>query len=82
MRLNVNGQMRELDIEPDMPLLWVLRDELGITGPKYGCGIGLCGACTVHIDGVPTRSCSTPLSSIKPGVEITTIPFCKLHGRI
>ena len=46
MRLNVNGQMRELDIEPDMPLLWVLRDELGITGPKYGCGIGLCGACT------------------------------------
>lgn len=71
MRLNVNGQMRELDIEPDMPLLWVLRDELGITGPKYGCGIGLCGACTVHIDGVATRSCSMPVGQVQG--KVTTI---------
>ena len=71
MRLNVNGQMRELDIEPDMPLLWVLRDELGITGPKSGCGIGLCGACTVHIDGVATRSCSMPVGQVQG--KVTTI---------
>ena len=63
--------------DPDTPLLWVLRDHLNLTGTKYGCGMGLCGACTVHIDGVPTRSCTTPLSSIKPGVEITTIEGLK-----
>lgn len=57
----------------DTPLLWVLRDNLHLTGTKYGCGMGLCGACTVYIDGAPTRSCSTPLSAVKPGVEITTI---------
>jgi isoquinoline 1-oxidoreductase alpha subunit len=57
----------------DTPLLWILRDNLNLTGTKYGCGMSLCGACTVYIDGQPTRSCVTPLSSLKPGVEITTI---------
>lgn len=71
MRLIVNGTPRELDVEPDMPLLWALRDELGVTGPKYGCGMGICGACTVHVDGKPVRSCSMPVSSVtKP---VTTI---------
>ena len=73
MKLNVNGQSREVNAPPDMPLLWVLRDLLGLTGTKYGCGMALCGACTVYIDGQPTRSCVTQLSTIKPGVEITTI---------
>ncbi|HRN52169.1 MAG TPA: (2Fe-2S)-binding protein [Gemmatimonadaceae bacterium] len=71
MRLIVNGTPRELDVEPEMPLLWALRDELGVTGPKYGCGIGVCGACTVHVDGKPVRSCSTPVGAVtKP---VTTI---------
>ena len=71
MRLIVNGTPQELDVEPDMPLLWALRDELGVTGPKYGCGIGVCGACTVLVDGQPVRSCSTPVGSVtKP---VTTI---------
>jgi isoquinoline 1-oxidoreductase subunit alpha len=71
MRLQVNGQNREPDVEPEMPLLWVLRDELGITGPKYGCGIGVCGACTVHVDGVAVRSCSVPVGQVQGAV--TTI---------
>jgi isoquinoline 1-oxidoreductase alpha subunit len=61
----------------DTPLLWILRDQLNLTGTKYGCGMALCGACTVYIDGQPTRSCQTPLSSIKQGVEITTIEGLK-----
>ncbi len=72
MQLTVNGAPRELDIEPNAPLLWVLRDELGLTGTKFGCGVGLCGACMVHIDGVATRSCITPLSQVA-GKSITTI---------
>jgi isoquinoline 1-oxidoreductase subunit alpha len=71
MRLQVNGKTHEVDVEDDMPLLWVLRDELGITGPKYGCGIALCGACTVHVGGVPVRSCSLQVGDV--GGEITTI---------
>lgn len=71
MRITVNGTTHELDVEPDMPLLWALRDELGVTGPKYGCGIGACGACTVHLDGKPVRSCSTPIGSVSQAV--TTI---------
>ncbi len=63
--------MHEVDVEPDMPLLWVLRDELGITGPKYGCGISACGACTVHIDGEAVRSCQTLMSDVDG--EVTTI---------
>ena len=71
--LNVNGQVRTHDAEPDTPLLWVLREQLGLTGTKYGCGIAQCGACTVHIDGVPTRSCVRPVSSIGAQQKITTI---------
>lgn len=71
MRLIVNGTAHEIDVEPEMPLLWALRDELGVTGPKYGCGMGICGACTVHVDGKPVRSCSTQVGSVtKP---VTTI---------
>ena len=72
-KLNVNGVVREFDAEPDTPLLWVLREKLGLTGSKYGCGIAQCGACTVHLDGVPTRSCVRPVSSIEPGEKIVTI---------
>ena len=71
MRLKVNGKTHEVDVENDMPLLWVLRDELGITGPKYGCGIAVCGACTVHVDGVAVRSCSLQAGDVSG--EITTI---------
>ena len=71
MRLRVNGQDHEVDVTDDMPLLWVLRDELGITGPKFGCGIAMCGACTVHVDGMAVRSCSLPVGNVEG--EITTI---------
>src|SRR6516165_6985183 len=71
-RLLINGQAQEVDDDPDTPLLWVLRDTLGLTGTKYGCGIAQCGACTVHIGGVATRSCSLPVGSAE-GAEITTI---------
>src|SRR5499427_6199459 len=70
--LNVNGKSSNLDILDDMPLLWTLRDVLAMTGTKFGCGMGLCGACTVHIDGQPTRSCITPVSAAA-GKKITTI---------
>jgi isoquinoline 1-oxidoreductase alpha subunit len=70
--LNVNGKPRQLDAPDDMPLLWALRDILGMTGTKFGCGLGLCGACTVHINGAATRSCITPVGSIA-GKSITTI---------
>ena len=72
--LNVNGMPRNLDIPEDMPLLWTLRDVLGMTGTKFGCGRGLCGACTIHIDGQPGRSCITPVSAAV-GKRITTIEF-------
>lgn len=68
MQLRVNGQVHEIDVEAEMPLLWVLRDELGITGPKYGCGIAMCGACTVHVDGAAVRSCSLPVGSVEGDV--------------
>jgi isoquinoline 1-oxidoreductase alpha subunit len=71
--LNVNGRALSFEAEPDTPLLWVLREQLGLTGTKYGCGIAACGACTVHIDGVATRSCVRPVSSIEPGHKIVTI---------
>jgi len=63
-KLNVNGKDTEIDVDPDMPLLWVLRDTLGLTGTKFGCGMALCGACTVHLDGQPIRSCVTPVSAV------------------
>src|SRR5215470_14142606 len=70
--LNLNGKPRNLDVPDDMPLLWTLRDVLAMTGTKFGCGMGLCGACTIHIDGQPTRSCITPVSAAV-GKRITTI---------
>jgi isoquinoline 1-oxidoreductase subunit alpha len=70
--LNINGKSLEANVDPQTPLLWVLRDTLGMTGTKYGCGIAQCGACTVHIDGVPTRSCQVPLDSVGAR-KITTI---------
>ena len=70
--LNVNGTTHQVDVEPETPLLWVLRDNVGLTGTKYGCGIAQCGACTVHVDGVAMRSCSIPLSAVA-GKQITTI---------
>jgi isoquinoline 1-oxidoreductase subunit alpha len=72
IRLTINGRAKTIAAEPDTPLLWVLREELGLTGAKYGCGIGQCGACTVHVDGVAVRSCATPVDSVK-GAKITTI---------
>lgn len=72
LSLTVNGEQRLLDIEGDTPLLWVLRDELGLKGTKFGCGVGLCGACTVHLNGQPVRSCSTPVESVAGG-DVTTI---------
>ncbi|NLD55300.1 MAG: (2Fe-2S)-binding protein [Burkholderiaceae bacterium] len=72
-RLNVNGTDREFEAEDDTPLLWVLREQLGLTGTKYGCGIAQCGACTVHLDGVPVRSCVVPVSGVTAGQKITTI---------
>ncbi len=70
--LNVNGHVHHLDVAPDLPLLWALRDTLGMTGTKFGCGMALCGACTVHIDGVATRSCVLPVSAVA-GKKVTTI---------
>ncbi|WP_282568906.1 (2Fe-2S)-binding protein [Aliiroseovarius sp. S2029] len=64
MQLNVNGTVHEVDVEDDMPLLWVLRDEIGLNGPKYGCGVAACGACTVHVGGVAVRSCQTLVSDV------------------
>ncbi|HZI82497.1 MAG TPA: (2Fe-2S)-binding protein, partial [Casimicrobiaceae bacterium] len=69
---NVNGRTRSVDVEPEMPLLWVLRGELDLPGTKYGCGVGLCGACTVHVDGEAKRSCATPVSEVV-GKKIVTI---------
>ncbi len=71
--LNVNGSNREFQAEADTPLLWVLREQLGLTGTKYGCGIAQCGACTVHIDGVPTRSCVRPASTVSATEKVVTI---------
>lgn len=71
-RVKINGETREIDAPQDMPLLWALRQELGMVGTKFGCGIGMCGACTVHLDGVATRSCSLPVGSIGDK-EVTTI---------
>ena len=72
IQLNVNGKPQTVDVAPDTPLLWVLRETLGLTGTKYGCGQALCGVCTVHVDGAPLRSCATPVSAVA-GRKITTI---------
>ncbi len=78
MKLTINNQEHTLDLEPELPLLWVLRDELGLTGTKYGCGIGFCGACTVHVDGQPARSCSLPVGSVQG--RVTTIEGLSQNG--
>ena len=70
--LNVNGRTHQVDVDPNTPLLWVLREQVGLTGTKYGCGIAQCGACTVHVDGAAMRSCSVPVSAVE-GKQITTI---------
>ena len=80
-RLSVNGQSHDVDVEPDTPLLWVLRDAIGLTGTKYGCGIAQCGACTVHLDGTAVRSCSVPVS-FADGKQITTIEGLAQNGTL
>ena len=79
--LNVNGKAYQADVDPRTPLLWALRDTIGLTGTKYGCGIAQCGACTVHVDGVATRSCSVPVSSVT-GKQITTIEGLAQNGAL
>ena len=78
--LQINGQMHDVDVAPDTPVLWVLRDVLGLTGTKFGCGIGMCGACTVHVGGRATRSCVTQLGAVG-GADITTIEGLDPHGQ-
>ena len=81
VKLTINGQAHEVDVEPDTPLLWVIRDTIGLTGTKYGCGIAQCGACTVHIDGQAVRSCSLPVSDAA-GKQITTIEGLATNGTL
>ena len=73
MKLNVNGKVREVEVEPDTPLLWALREQAGLTGTKYGCGVAQCGACSVHINGEVQRACSIPVGSLRPADRIVTI---------
>jgi isoquinoline 1-oxidoreductase alpha subunit len=79
--LSINGKSYNVDVESDTPLLWVLRDTIGLTGTKYGCGIAQCGACTVHINGVATRSCQVPVGSVGPK-QITTIESLAQNGKL
>ena len=79
LKLNVNGRIHRVDVEPEMPLLWVLRGELGLAGTKYGCGVGLCGACTVHVNGEATRSCALAVSEAV-GKKIVTIEGLSARG--
>jgi isoquinoline 1-oxidoreductase alpha subunit len=77
--LDINGTVHNVDIAPDTPLLWALRDVIGLTGTKFGCGIAMCGACTVHVDGQPTRSCVTPVAAVT-GKKIMTIEAMQTHA--
>jgi isoquinoline 1-oxidoreductase alpha subunit len=81
LRLTINEHPQQVDVDPDTPLLWVLRDTLGLTGTKYGCGIAQCGACTVHIDGVATRSCSMPVNTLGAR-KVTTIEGLAANGTL
>ena len=72
MRLSINGKSHEIDVDPTTPLLWVIREQVGLTGTKYGCGLAQCGACTVHVNGLPMRSCSLPVSAVGDA-KVTTI---------
>ncbi len=78
--LNINGKKTTVEAEPDTPLLWVVRDSAGLKGTKFGCGMALCGACTIHLDGQPIRSCITPVSSLKKSAKITTIEGVADHA--
>jgi isoquinoline 1-oxidoreductase subunit alpha len=78
-RLNINGRTHDIDVEPSMPLLWAIREHVGLTGTKYGCGVAQCGSCTVHIDGAPVRSCVMPVSAAE-GKKITTIEGLAVNG--
>jgi isoquinoline 1-oxidoreductase subunit alpha len=79
--VSVNGQSHQVDVEPDTPLLWVLRDTIGLTGTKYGCGIGQCGACTVHLGGVATRSCQVPIAEVR-NRPVVTIEALAANGKL
>ena len=81
VKLNINGKAHEVDADPNTPLLWVIREQVGLTGTKYGCGIAQCGACTVHIDGSPIRSCSVPAGAVA-GRKITTIEGLAAGGQL
>ena len=81
IRLNINGKSHNIDVEPETPLLWAIREQVGLTGTKYGCGIAQCGACTVHLDGVPMRSCGIPVSAAV-GKKITTIEGLAPAGKL
>ena len=81
VRLNINGKDHDVDVDPNTPLLWAIRENVGLTGTKYGCGIAQCGACTVHVDGVATRSCSFPVSEAA-GKQIITIEGLATHGAL
>lgn len=79
-KLNINGRVVEVDVEDDTPLLWVIREHVGLTGTKYGCGVAQCGACTIHIDGVATRSCALPLNAVGEDQKIVTIEGLGANG--
>lgn len=81
VRLNINGTTHNVDVEPNTPLLWVIRENVGLTGTKYGCGVAQCGACTVHVDGVAMRACSIPASAVA-GKSITTIEGLATGGKL
>jgi isoquinoline 1-oxidoreductase alpha subunit len=81
VRLNINGQDHNVDVDPNTPLLWAIREQVGLTGTKYGCGVAQCGACTVHLDGVPMRSCAMPVSAAV-GKKITTIEGLAQGGKL
>lgn len=80
LKLTINGKARTVAVEPEMPLLWFLRDELGLTATKYGCGIAACGACTVHVNGKAVRSCVLPLAAVEEGAEVTTLEGLAARG--
>ena len=81
VRLTINGKAHDVDVDPNTPLLWAIRENVGLTGTKYGCGVAQCGACTIHVDGVATRSCSFPVSAAV-GKQITTIEGLATNGKL
>ena len=81
MKLTVNGTVHTVEVEPDTPLLWVIREQLGLTGTKYGCGVAQCGACTIHLDGVATRACGLPVSAVTEDQKIVTIECLSPDGQ-